>query len=568
MKKKKRNLQRAAASRPNPQPADAPSLRHCHLICLAAIALAAILVYANSFNGEFLWDDRFLVQENLFIRDWGHVERIFTSDIGAGAGSRYSAYRPLQILSYALDFSLYELDPRGFHVTNTLIHLFTAWALYWFGFLFLRNVWQAGAAALLFAVHPVHTEAVAYISGRADPLAGLFVLLAFVGYLKHRKLNQSRWIALSCIAFAGALLSRENAIIFPVLLLLYERTHDRSINLKRIGPPFAILIAYAVFRVFAQQPQSPASGVALLDRIPSFLSAFFSYLRLLFVPTGLHMEYGFRSFPFSHWSVLAGFALLAGLCVLIAKLRRPDLRFTLGWYGLALLPVSNIFPINAYMAEHWLYLPSMGAFLSLAILGRALWEKRGLWMRAAQTAGIAVLLFFFVQTIRQNATWKDPITFFRYTLKYAPGNGRLWTSLGLAEFEQGQTERAVRSLEKAVAVDPGYAEAQNHLGYIYDLRNNGNERKAIGLYRRAIELDPAYVDAYNNLGAAYFETGRFEEAIAAFREAIRRNSNFAKGYANLAIVYFNMEDRENSRACFEKAKSMGLSIPFLARQFQ
>ena len=161
------------------------------VISVALLIVLGFVVYGNSLCGEFLYDDILLVRDNIHIKDWTQIGSIFTKSIGSGyfAGKLVS-YRPLQMFTYMIDYSLYGLDVRGYHLTNTLIHILVALAVYWFiNILYKKNILSL-LASLLFLVHPIHTEAVSYISGRADPLAALFMLLCFIFYIKCIRLNK------------------------------------------------------------------------------------------------------------------------------------------------------------------------------------------------------------------------------------------------------------------------------------------------------------------------------------------------------------------------------------------
>ena len=188
---------------------------------LVVIVAAVVVVYLNSFQNTFLWDDRYLIVENPRIKTWSRVPELFSSDLfPQGVLSRY--YRPVQAVTYVLDYQVWGLDPLGFHLTNTALHAGVALSLYWFGVLLLANAPAALMGALLFAVHPIHTEAVTYIAGRSDPLAGLFTLLSLIGFLRQRGRPFGAWGLASLAAFAFALLAREAAMGMILLLIVVE----------------------------------------------------------------------------------------------------------------------------------------------------------------------------------------------------------------------------------------------------------------------------------------------------------------------------------------------------------
>ncbi len=160
---------------------------------IIVIALLGFTVYLNSLGNAFIWDDTQLVCNNAYIRSWGFLPQIFSQHLGAGAGSRYSFYRPLQLITYVWDYSLWGLNPAGYHLTNVLCHIFAALCLYWLVLILFRDTLLSFLTALLFIVHPVLTEAVTYISGRADPLAFIFIMLTFICYLKFLRAKKIRF---------------------------------------------------------------------------------------------------------------------------------------------------------------------------------------------------------------------------------------------------------------------------------------------------------------------------------------------------------------------------------------
>ena len=153
-------------------------------IFVILIIILGFTIYFNSLGGSFIWDDAGLIQGNAYLKDWSNFPQIFTKNIWAGIGEGSSIWRPLQMMTYFVDYSLWKLDPWGYHLTNILLHLLAALALYWFVSILFNNRILALFSSLLFIAHPVHVEAVSYISGRADSLVTIFVLVAFIFYLK------------------------------------------------------------------------------------------------------------------------------------------------------------------------------------------------------------------------------------------------------------------------------------------------------------------------------------------------------------------------------------------------
>ena len=206
------------------------------LFSAALIAGVGFLIYANSLGGDFLWDDYHLVKRNAYIRDFSNIPRIFTEHVGGGAKRKYHFYRPLQILSYAFDYAIWKGDVRGYRLTNVFLHILAALCVAWLALTLSGDRPLSLLAGLLFVTHPLHTEAVAYISGRADPLAAIFILLAVILYIKNIDLSRQSYDILTALMYGAALLSRESALALPLLLLVYHFAFGKKIRAGRFLP--------------------------------------------------------------------------------------------------------------------------------------------------------------------------------------------------------------------------------------------------------------------------------------------------------------------------------------------
>ena len=204
------------------------------LFQIAIIAILGFAVYANSLNGEFIWDDEALVSDNIFIRGFSNLPKIFGTDIARGAAGQSNFYRPLQVLTFMIDYSFWELDVRGYHLSNMLLHVLAGITLFWLVSIITGSQTTSLITAILFTVQPLHAGAVSYIAGRADSLALFFMLLCFIFYIKHLEYNKIKFYFLSLFTFVLALLSKEITLILPALLCLYHVSfaEKRKIFLK------------------------------------------------------------------------------------------------------------------------------------------------------------------------------------------------------------------------------------------------------------------------------------------------------------------------------------------------
>lgn len=524
------------------------------VLSIVLIGVLTFLVYANVLTGEFIWDDVFLVKNNLYIRDFSNAPFIFIDDIGQGAGKEYSFYRPLQTFTYMIDYKFWKLNVAGFHLTNILIHILTAVSLYFLIFLIFRDSLLSMLAGILFAVHPIHTEAVSYISSRADSLAALFMILSSILYISDLRLKRFSLYVLSLLSFALALLSKEMALILPLVLLLYHYSLKEKVEFSKLVPAGVITFLYIALRfsLLKDSLLKVSFPTTALERFPGFFAALFRYIKLLVLPFGLHMEYGYKIFPWDNPEVLLGLAtfFILALFAFSQRIKNRLIFFSIVWFFALLIPHANLYPINAYMAEHWLYLPSIGFSLIIA----------GLFAKVIRTyalkvfgviAFVALVGFYSSLTVEQNLYWLNPITFYERTLECAPESTSVYNNLGFLYQERGDYEKALFSYQRAIEIDPENIEAYNNLGNLHTLK--GNYKEAEFSYRKAIEIRPDYVKAYNNLGSLYNDIEKSSQAVTVFKKAIAFNPEFAPAYNNLGRAYYNLGEYPKAVDSFKKA---------------
>ncbi len=519
------------------------------------IIVSGLLVYANSINGKFVWDDEIQILDNKEIRSWDNLPRIFGENVGTGAGRNYNFYRPLHVFTLMADYSLWKLDPRGWHLTNISLHILTALCLYTLANLLFFNNTLSLLTALFFVVHPIHTEVISYISGREDPLSAFFTLLCLIFYIKNfRPAIISIFLVSTC--FILAILSKENALILPFLVLLYHYMFG-GFKFKKFSWLVAIVFIYIALRLTilnfpAPQDQSPTT---LFDRIPGFFVAMTNYVSLLILPFDLHMEYGDMLFKLSDPKALLGILItaLAAICAFRSRKSNKLVTFSILWFFVCLLPQSNLYRINAYMNEHWLYLPSFGFFLGTSNYLYLMYKNKKL-KALAVIACAGLLSFYSFLTIKQNATyWKDPISFYEKTLQYAPFSSRICNNLARLYDASGRHKEALELFKKAIMISPQYAEAYNNLGVAYAEDNRNAE--SVDEYKKAIEIDPDFVGAYANLGNAYGRAQMYNEAVNIFQKAIKIRPD-PSVYNNLAMVYRDMGKNIEAIESLKKAVKM------------
>jgi len=528
------------------------SIRKKTLLYIITIIFAGIIIYANGLQGPFIFDDELLVKENEYIRDLSLFPKYFTTGVFAGAARQSVYYRPLQTLSYAIDHLFWKQNPLGYHISSVIIHLCMALSIFWFVKLIYDNRLMAWIAAIFFVVHPIHTEAVTYISGRSDPLAAVFLILAFIFYKKESAKKSIVFLTLCVLAYTCSLLSREASIIFPLLVLAYHYSLKEKIPVRGFSAILFVSATYFVVRtcILSHLLAAPAPpAISLAGRLPGVFVAIFNYTRLVLIPLNLHMEYGQVLFSFTDYKVILGLLICVLTAALFLKKRNdPLISFSLLWLVVTLLPVMNLFPVGTFMAEHWLYLPSVGLFLLLARSITSLYQKERLRVYALAIAA-GLLVFYAIITVKQNSYWGDKVFFFERTLRFSPKSARAWLELGNAYSERGNFQKARDSLEKAIEVRPDYAAAYYNTGRLYT--EMGKTGEAITAYKKSIEIKPN-VPSYNNLGNIYLKTGEVEKAVRAYQDSLRLFPNYAS-YNNLGNLYAALGKREEAIKFYKEA---------------
>ena len=535
-------------------------MKHIHVFLI--LAIIGIAAYANSFQNDFLWDDEYLITNNTHVQapSVKHALLFFKDNLGKYGQDNNNFYRPFQELSYMLDYAVWKLNPVGFHLGNLMLHLLAAFLLFLIAEQISGNQVIALISSSIYLIHPLHTEAVTYIAGRADPLMALFFLLSFYLYLRRKS-------ALSCLSFVCALLSKEIAIMLPVILIFYgwvfEAAEDRKKKWQRYVPYLAIVAVYAALRTTVLNFRHPVAdipaGVGLYERVLTSFRVFKEYFRLIILPFDLHME---RVLVFSK-SIFEPEVFISALILAVViistfllKKRHKLAFFGLGWFFITIFPLSNIpFALNATLAEHWLYIPLIGASIAagygLVALGRAISVKGYLSGKITAILTICFIAYFSVLTIGQNAKWRDGETLYTYTLRYAGDSPRLHYNLGNAYRKAGQLAEAAQAYRASIAIDPTFHSSHFNLGLCYVA--TGNTNAAISEFKKAIELEPSHYKSYVALGLSYRDESRFDEAIAQYKKAIEIDSNYPEAYNNLGDVYFRRKMHKEAEQEFRRA---------------
>jgi protein O-mannosyl-transferase len=447
---------------------------------LLLIATAVFASYAPSLRDGFVWDDYALVMRDPLIRSWRLIPEGFRHFLFTDATAS-DFYRPIQRLTFTLEYCAFAFRPSVFHFTSICCHLAAAVALYFLAVELLRFFSASGKwrdhvaliAVILWAVHPINSSAVIYISGRADPLATAFGLAGlYFGMRNLRADNRQRrlWLIAATVAFLLSALSKELGLIFPLLWLVILIAGAQWNAIRSAIAVIALVgVAYFSFRLPAERVPPPPSATTIPPLVRPVLvaRAVAEYAGVLIFPRNLHMDRDVETHPsgFSPASIsevserelqtLIGLVLIAAAIYMVVRLRKNSAILICALLAVvAYLPVSGIFPLNATVAEHWLYLPSAFLFLAVCLTIQNFAEKREGQSKAIAIATLLCIGLLGSRTFARTFDWKDQRTFLERTIQAGGDSSRMLTNLGGLELAQGDLAIAKKHLQSALEKEP------------------------------------------------------------------------------------------------------------------
>lgn len=498
-----------------------------------------MIIYANSFSNSFVWDDEILIVQNGYIKSFKYIPKIFSVDIYRWT-TQSNFYRPLFSLSLMLDYSLWKLNPLGYHLTNFILHLLNTFLIFYLINFLISNLKVSLLGSLLYLVHPVHTQAVTYISGRADLLAGFFILgtvLFFALSAKIEGRHKNLFYFASISFFICGLLSKEIVLVLPLILILYDYCFGNIFkNIKNHIVFFGLVLIYIILRS-QLLPFNPEGMLAqsFFIRLINIPRVIIFYLGILFFPLNLRIE---RSLPlsetFDSLVFLFSFLLMIILVWVFKNKGKRIYLFSCLWFFINLLPVSNIvLPLNAEIAEHWLYLPSIGFFIILALgvdkllLKDSFVAGQRLSYKFKMTVLVAIITALGLLTVSRNFEWRNPIILFEATLKSSlrhkvnPKDTRVHFNLGHAYLSRGLYDKAILEFNEALKGLPFPKCRRVHYQLAFAYLGKSLYKEAEEELIKAIEADPNYISAYHLLGNLYKKTGDIDKANETWNKMLK-----------------------------------------------
>lgn len=609
MKKNKiKDKQPGKAPAKSAQTPDAPTPKNKYgsAMGLAGIILLGILIYSNSFDCTFHFDDIPNIVDNPAIRNLADVQSWWNANPN----------RAVSFFTFALNYHFHQFDVRYWHYFNLGVHLMNACLVWWLvGLLFATPALQdapvrryrkeiAFFTALLFVSHPLATQSVTYIVQRMASMAAMFYLLSLALYLKGRLTHtpsKYRFFAGALLSAVLAVFTKENAFTLPLALVLVEicflQTRKFSFDLRdyRLLLPLAALLCIFLviplkfsFRIF--DPILPAHGntytVTPVNYLFTQFSVIVKYLQLLLVPIGQNLEHDFPiAQSFFEIRTLLSFSLLVafvGLAVYLFNKNRI-LAFGIFWFFITLAVESSFLPIEDLIFEHRTYLPAVGFFLFLTTGAYQLFRTN------SPNLVMGILLLFAganaVLTYQRNKVWKDDYTLLQDIISKSPNKARPHVNLGSLYMDRAQWDKALPYFSKAIEINPGFFDAYNnraaawynmqqwansiadyskaleikpesaklHYSRAIAYNNLGQADKALTDFNRTIELDAQNALAYGKRGLLFDKSNQLDKALADYSSAIELDPKYAEAFSNRGITYGKLGQWQKSIDDFNQA---------------
>jgi tetratricopeptide (TPR) repeat protein len=528
---------------------------------LAIVVLCTAFTFAPIRDNTFTtFDDNTLVTENPFVKNLSleNIKVFFTQ-------SFVDHYHPLVMVSFALEYRFSGLNPRAYYRDNLIVHLLNCVLVFVFLFALTGSTGCAFFVSLLFGIHPMHVESVAWISERKDVLYTFFFLAGLVTYLRYCAKNRAPvYYWATVILFTLSLFCKSMAVTFPPALLLIDyfrgRTFDRRTFVEKI--PFAVLSAVFIGGIIHIQfsgahAENQGRVFAFLPNILTACHGITFYLEKLLYPVSLSALY--PALPasavmgeFSYWMSVVAVGGIVFAAFTIRKVHR-DVTFGLLFFAVTISPVLQIVPSGmAFAADRYTYVPYLGLFFIVARYGRRFYrDLRGYSRVLLLAVMLAAIVAFGVLSWHRCSVWKNTLTLWQDGFLKYPNSAQVCNNLGMALYDRGHIKDALPLFQKAIHLSPEFARAWNNVGICYN--SLGKDSVALGYYEKAINLMPGFATAYYNRGLAERNLGRGTDAVQSFKKAIECKPDCAAAFNDLGISYAVMDSVANAAEAFQKA---------------
>ena len=550
MRKQKNYKQHSATVRKKEAIIHKPSARNTNIAVFVILALTFIAYIPALKAGLVNWDDPDYVSNNPMIRNISNLEMLLKTPIQGN-------YHPLTVLSLAINYSISGFDAWSYHLLNLLFHLCNCYLVFRLALILSRNnLTIAFTTSLLFGIHPMHVESVAWVSERKDVLYSLFFLAGLISYTKYVDSGSKKQYGLTILLLVLSLLSKPAAVIFPVVLFCIDLLRNRKFNLGLMAekiPFFILAFAMGLLTFTAQKEKGAIEATEIFDLSTRMLMGFYGimmyFVKLIF-PVNLSPFYPYapinEKLPAVYY-IAPFFSLLLIALVFYSLKRNRVIAFGILFYIANLLLVLQFMPVgSAIIAERYTYLPYIGIFYILGwLIDR--YAKGNLLRSYYFNIPIAIILA--ILTFKQCGIWFNSATLWDHAIKTQP-SARAYINRGLLYKEEKNYTAAIQFYDEAIKINVADHEAYANRGNVYFELNKLD--LAAADYKKARQIKPDYVTANDNLGALFGMRRQYDSALVYFNNAVAINPRYANSYKNRALVYLELNRTEESATDFNK----------------
>jgi Flp pilus assembly protein TadD len=544
-----------------------------------------LCVYYQTGTHEFVnYDDEVYVTSNHHVvKGLGVTEFIW-----AFTTSWASNWHPLTWLSHMMDIQMYGINPGAHHFTNVLFHIMNSLLFF---FLFRKmtgDFWQCCFLAILFAIHPLHVESVAWVAERKDVLSTFLGLLTLWSYIRYVENPLSYRYGLTLFFFSLGLMAKPMLVTFPFVLLLLDywplrrfdfndsfqedrrgKIYDTGAQVFRLiieKLPLMVIAAGSSFITLMVQQKGGAVGTVtvfpLWDRVANALITYIGYIEKMFWPFDLAVIYPYPAF-FPIIEIVSAcllFAAVTAFGLMVGK-RLPYVIVGWLWYIGTLVPVIGLVQIGSQsMADRYTYVPLIGICI---IISWGAGDLTARWANGKRTMALCALIVTLCMTISahvQTRYWKSSVPLYQHALAVTSGNWIANNNLGCALSKQGRTSQAIQYFQEALRINPDYTDAHYNLALAFVSQNRFND--AINHFARVVATRPDDKDVHIRLGRIFILKKQFKKAVDHFTRASELDPNDAEVYNNLGVSYANQGDFR--KAVFFLKKAVAIKPDFLA----
>ncbi len=544
-----------AISKKENSPQELQSFRKQPFLLLTLILVVVFFAFSPALKNNFIsWDDAQHITENKLVRSLSlsNIKKIFVTPTMA-------VYAPLTIFSYALEYHFFGLNSFVFHLNNLILHLAVTALIFVFVLRFGFNLYVAGFTAIVFGLHPIHVESVAWATERKDVLYSFFYMLSLLSYLNYVKDQRKKYFVLAILWGILSILSKPMALSLPLIFCLIDWRYKRGVTKKVIIEKLIhlVYIVPILWKTYVLHARVP--GTSFEESMLTYLWTLTFYVQKFLFPFVLIPLYQLPQpidFLNSHY-LMAIVTLLVFLFFLIRYRNNFWFVWACLYYFLSIffiLRFDHAVDISI-VADRFMYLPSLGFCLLLGILSEKMWNdvqsKNVLWRGVCIFFGAALVIGLGTKTYFQTKIWKNNSIFWSYIISKDRHNAIAYNNQGLLYRDQKKYDLALIDMTYALELNPKYVEVYNNRGVIY--KEQGKYDLALRDWTSALVLNPKYSEAYNNRGVLYRDTNQFDLALDDYNQAILFNPADKQAYTNRGNLYAAMKQYDLALKDYERA---------------